>query len=267
MNIGKLIRLNRLFSHPSGRLCSIAVDHFIGYGQGLPPGLLHMQATLGEIAAAQPDAVTMMKGIALAAWEPYAGKIPLILQSIIGRPDDSAFEKLLTAEEALRMGADALAVAAFVRGKTEAAYLKVVAETVREAAPYDLPVICHIYPRSKALDYTTISYAPEDIAWAVHCAMELGVDVIKTPYCGERQACAQIAADSTVPVVAAGGPQQETFEAALGMMAEVVASGARGATIGRNVWGFGKTTAAVRAFKAVIHDCKTPLEALALAGF
>jgi class I fructose-bisphosphate aldolase len=266
MNIGKLIRLNRLFSHPSGRLCSIAVDHFIGYGQGLPPGLRHIQDTLRDIAAAQPDAVTMMKGIALSAWKPYAGKIPLILQSIIARPDDTAFESLLSAEEAIRLGADALAVACFVSGKNEASRLKVVANVVREAASFELPVICHIYPRTKASDYTQVSFTPEDIAWAVHCALELGVDVIKAPYCGEVSAYAQIVSDTPVPVVAAGGPQQETFEAALGMMAEVVASGARGATIGRNVWGFGNTAAAVRAFKAVIHDGSTPKDAMAVAG-
>jgi len=46
MSIGKLIRLNRLFAHPSGRLCSIAVDHFIGYGEGLPMGLRQIQPTL-----------------------------------------------------------------------------------------------------------------------------------------------------------------------------------------------------------------------------
>ena len=38
------------------------------------------------------------------------------------------------------------------------------------------------------------------------------------------------------------------------------------ATIGRNVWGFGQTTAATLAFKAVIHEEKTPEEALRLAG-
>jgi len=31
MNTGKLVRLNRLFSHSSGRLCSVAIDHFITY--------------------------------------------------------------------------------------------------------------------------------------------------------------------------------------------------------------------------------------------
>ena len=46
MNTGKLVRMNRLFSHSSGRLCSVAVDHFIGYGQGLPDGLRHIGATL-----------------------------------------------------------------------------------------------------------------------------------------------------------------------------------------------------------------------------
>ena len=64
MNIGKLIRLNRLFAHPSARLCSIAVDHFIGYGDGLPPSLAAMKPTLAAIAAADPDAITMHKGIA-----------------------------------------------------------------------------------------------------------------------------------------------------------------------------------------------------------
>ncbi len=266
MNIGKQIRLNRIFSHPSGRLCSVAVDHFIGYGVGLPRGLRQMQTTLADVVAGQPDAVTMQKGIAMTAWAPYAGKLPLIVQDVIGRLDDVVYEELLTAEEAIRLGADAIAVAAFVRGKSEGQHLRIVSDMVRQAARFELPVICHIYPRSAESDYTKNTYEPEEIAWGVHCAMELGVDVIKTPYCGDRQAFAEIVANSPVPVVAAGGPQQDTLEAALGMMGEVVAAGARGATIGRNIWGSGKITGAVKAFKAVIHDCKSPKEALELVG-
>ncbi len=263
MNIGKRIRLNRIFSHPSGRLCSIAVDHFIGYSEGLPAGLRDMRATLAAICSAAPDAVTMHKGIAASLWEPYAGKIPMILQSSTIRVDDSAREQVATVEEALRLGADALAIAAFVKGSTEAQNLRVVADYVRAASAYDLPVILHIYPRvfgAKA----QVSFAPEDIAWAVHCGAELGVDVVKTPYCGDIAAHAQIVRECPVPLVAAGGPKAETLEAALGMMAEVVASGALGATIGRNVWGFGNITGAVQAFKAVIHDGITAFQALAL---
>jgi class I fructose-bisphosphate aldolase len=50
------------------------------------------------------------------------------------------------------------------------------------------------------------------------------------------------------------------------MMADVVRSGARGATIGRNVWGFQRITQAVLAFKAVIHEGKSPEEALHMSG-
>lgn len=262
--IGKLIRLNRIFAHPSKRLCSIAVDHFIGYGQGLPDGLRRIQPTLAAIVAARPDAVTMHKGIAMSAWAPHAGLVPLILQSTAARPDDSAREQIATPEDAVRLGADAFAVAAFVRGPTEAAHLRTVADCVREAARYELPVICHIYPRDPATG--RIVFHAEDIAWAVRCAVEVGVDVVKTPYCGDVQAYAQIVADAPVPVVAAGGPQSDSLRSALQMMADVVASGARGATIGRNVWGLQNITAAVRAFQAVIHDGQTPDEALRRAG-
>jgi len=266
VNIGKLIRLNRLFSHPSGRLCSIAVDHFIGYGEGMPEGLRRMRSTLRDIVAARPDAVTMHKGMLAAAWAPYAGVVPAILQSSLVRPDDSAFEQGATAEEAIRLGADAIAVVGYVRGASEAAHLRVVAECVRQAAPYDLPVICHIYPRTFRGERPAVSFEPEDIAWAVHCAVEAGADVVKVPYCGTVASYGQIVSDCPVPVVAAGGPKASSLLAALQMMSEVVASGARGGTIGRNIWGFDTITPAVLAFKAVIHDGLDARQALAAQG-
>jgi class I fructose-bisphosphate aldolase len=231
----------------------------------LPAGLRHIVATLAAIAAAQPDAVTMHKGIASSAWAPYAGRIPLILQSSIMRVDDTACEQIATPEDAVRLGADAIAVAAFIRGDTEAAHLRIVADCVRQAAAFDLPVICHIYPRY--LDgKLRVSYEPEHIAWAVRCAVEAGVDVVKTPYCGDLAAHRDIVADCPVPLVAAGGPQTETLAAALAMMGEVVESGALGATIGRNIWGHQRITEAVNAFKAVIHDRVPAREAMAAAG-
>ncbi len=265
MAIGKFVRINRLFANPSGHFCSIAVDHFIGYNLGLPDGLRRIRPTLAAIAAAQPDAVTMHKGIATSAWEPYAGRIPFILQSMIARVDDSACELIALPEDAVRLGADAFAIAIFVRGSSEAAHLRLLADVVRQAAIFEMPVICHIYPR----DFSgppKVSYQPDDIAWAVRCAVEGGADIVKVPYCGDVAAYAEIVGDCPVPVVAAGGPQAGTLQAALEMMAEVMQAGARGATIGRNVWGFQAITSAVKAFKAVIHDGAAPRDALLAEG-
>jgi len=261
MNLGKRIRINRLFAHPSGNFCSVAVDHFIGYGQGLPEGLRKIQPTLKEIVAAQPDAVTMHKGIAQSSWGPYAGKIPFILQSIIARPDDSACEAIANPEDAIRLGADGFAVAIFVRGATEAAHLRLLADLVRQAAQFEMPVICHTYPRNMS-GTPIVSYKPDDIAWAVRCAVEAGADVVKTPYCGEVSAFSQIVADCPVPMVAAGGPKADIMASALVMMAEVMQTGARGATIGRNVWGFNNIQGSIKAFKAVIHNRWSADEAL-----
>jgi class I fructose-bisphosphate aldolase len=266
MNTGKLVRLNRLFSHSSGRLCSVAIDHFITYQEGLPEGLRDVPGTLKAIAKGRPDAVTMHIGWARSVWQDYAGSIPLILQSSLLRVDDADMAQSVTPEDAVVMGADAFAVVCFVRGATEFRHLQKVADCVRQAARFEMPVVCHVYPRVVSEGKARISFAPEDIAWAVRCAAELGVDVIKVPYCGEVAAYRQIVSESPVRVVAAGGPKAESLHAALAMAADVVKSGANGAVIGRNVWGFENITASVKAFRAVIHDGASPDDALRKAG-
>ena len=269
MGLGKITRLRRIFGHPSGRLFSVAVDHFINHGDALPPGLRRIKGTLAAIVAGRPDALTMHKGVAESLWGPYAGHVPLILQTIIARPDDSAWERVTAVDEAVRLGADAVAAAAFIRGSSEGAHLRAVANVVREARLFDLPVVCHIYPRVIGQDgavTASVSLAPEDIAWAVRCALELGADVIKTPYCGEVAAFQDIVSECPRPIVIAGGPQTPTLLHALAMTRDAARAGAKGATVGRNVWGSPHVTGAVRAFRAVVHQGCDPERALEAAG-
>ncbi len=266
MGLGKQVRLNRLFAHPSGHYCSVAVDHFIGYQEGLPDGLRDLGATLEAIVAGRPDAVSMHKGAALGFWPRYAGRVPLIVQSMLGRPDDTADEPAATAEDAVRLGAEAIATLAFVGGRSEAAHVRRVADCVRDAERWELPVILHTYPRRFEADGTVrIVYEPEEVAWAVRCGIEVGVDVIKVPYCGDPASYGQIVRECPVPVVAAGGPKADSLAGALRLAAGVMASGAKGMTVGRNIWGFPKVGQALAAFKAVIHDGATPEAALRCA--
>src|SRR5213594_1646322 len=116
MDLAKRTRLNRIFAHPSKRLCSVAVDHFVGYQKGLPEGLANLPVTLHKVMQGQPDAVTMFKGLAKSAWEPYAGRVPLIVQSVSFTVDDALIECLTRPEEVLQLGADAIAVSLGVRG-------------------------------------------------------------------------------------------------------------------------------------------------------
>lgn len=261
MDLAKRTRLNRIFAHPSGRLCSLAVDHWLGYQKGLPQGLVNVPETLHKLMPGRPDAVTMLKGMAKGAWEPYAGRCPLIVSSYAFTPDDAVMERVARPEEALRLGADAIAVAIGVRGPKEAKYLADLCRQVEEALPLGLPVMAHIYPRDFAGE-PRIVHDPENVLWALRCGIECGADVIKIPFTGDADSFREIVATSPVPVVAAGGPKCDTLRDALGLMGGVVASGARGATIGRNIWGDADPLAALLAFKAVIHDGASPEDAL-----
>lgn len=49
MNLGKAIRLNRPFAHPSSCFCSVAADHFVGYHEGMPDGLQNPPATIEAV--------------------------------------------------------------------------------------------------------------------------------------------------------------------------------------------------------------------------
>jgi class I fructose-bisphosphate aldolase len=267
MNIGKQIRMNRLFSHPSGRLCSVAVDHFIGYGKLQPGGgLSNLPAALARVAAGQPSAITMSKGTAMNAWAPYAGKIPLIIQSGCFTADDRVIEYVTNPEECVRLGADAIAIAIGIFGPNEGKFIKILMDGVTQAAKYDLPVVAHIYPRDFSGASPRIVFDPEGIMWAARIGIEAGVDVIKVGYTGDVASFKQVVESSPVPVVAAGGPKANNLREALTAMSGVVQAGARGATIGRNVWGVEKTAEALRAFKSVILEGKSVDDALKAEG-
>src|SRR5260370_11962494 len=164
MNIGKQIRLNRIFSHTSGRLCSVAVDHFLGYGPLLPGGgLSNLPAALARIAAGMPGAVTMSKGTAMHCWAPYAGEIPLIVQSGCFTADDRVIECVTSPEECVRLGADAIAIAIGIFGPNEGRFIKMLMNVVTQAAQYDLPVVAHIYPRDFTGPTPRIVFDPESI--------------------------------------------------------------------------------------------------------
>ena len=265
MGLGKQIRLNRIFSHSSGRLCSVAVDHFVGYADALPAGLADLPKLLKLLVAEKPDAITMQKGTALTCWAPHAGKVPMIMQSGCFTVDERILEMLTYPEDCILHGADALAIAIGVSGPNEGKFIKHLAEGVSLAAKFDLPVIAHIYPREFGPNGVRILHDADNIAWATRVGIECGADVIKVGYTGDVASFSQIVSSCPVPVVAAGGPKAETLEQALNLMAGVVQSGAKGATIGRNIWGHPDIGEALRAFKAVLHDGKSPTEALAIA--
>ena len=68
----------------------------------------------------------------------YCAKLGLKeVRRVDNKPGRFTLVFLATPEDAVRVGADAYAVVAYVRGKSEAAYLRKVADAVREAIRFE----------------------------------------------------------------------------------------------------------------------------------
>lgn len=265
MGVGTKIRLSRLFSNPSGNLFGGAVDHFVGYGNVREGGLADLPGALARVMIGQPDYVSIQPGAARHLWGQYAGKSALVIQAGCFTADDRIRQLIATPEDAVRAGADALAVAIPVRGATEGEYIRWLTDTVNAAARYEMPVLAHVYPR----DYTKggqIVFTPDEIAYAVRIGFETGVDVIKVGYTGDFESFKETVDTCPVPIVIAGGPKTDTLEAALDQTAEALRAGAKGATVGRNLWGHGDPAFAAKAYKAVIHQGMSGAQALKAAA-
>lgn len=265
MGLGTKIRLSRLFSNASGRLFGGAVDHFVGYGNVREGGLADLPGALRRVMAGGPDYVSIQPGAARHLWPEYAGSAALVIQAGCFTADDRIRQLIASPEDAVRYGADALAVAIPVRGSTEGEYIRWLTDTVNAAARFEMPVIAHVYPRDYS-DGCRIVFTPDEIAYAVRIGFETGVDVVKVGYTGDFDSFQETVATCPVPVVVAGGPKTDTLLGALKQTADALRAGAKGAVVGRNLWGHGDTTSAARAFKSVIHDGLSPEEALSASG-
>ena len=232
----------------------------------ITPDLHRIRELLPRIVAGRPDALTMMKGSAQHCFEPYAGRIPLIMQTSTFTPGlPTRDHQFGFVEDALRLGADAVAMTITVGTEHQGEEVAMLGRLVSDAAPAGLPVVAHIYPKGELVPagerYTT--------RWSLYAARvgaEVGVDVVKTDYTGSADSFRPVVDACPVPVVAAGGPRLETLREVLEMARGVVAAGGAGLTCGRNVWGSPDPAGVVRALKAVVHDDASVDDALGLAA-
>ena len=251
--LGKQIRLNRIFSHPSGRILAVAVDHMINYAIGMPEGLRQIEDTVRKVIEARPSSITLNKGVAMRCIKDLAGRVPLIIQQTAVSPNWPGQVSHAEVEEVVAMGADAIAVATFVKDPNEYDNLHHLSATVRAAERFGLPVIPHIYPIVEKQGKRVVSDLAEDIAYAARVGLEMGADVVKIPYTGDAASFRDIVSVMPIPVVTAGGPKCDTLEDAAAMMRDVVLSGAAGSTVGRNVWGFPDIEEAIATLKAALE--------------
>lgn len=259
--LGRVVRIARLRNPDSGRILTVAIDHAPSYG--VLPGLESIARVTDEVAGGRPEALLMMKGAAQGCFLPYAGRIALILKSSTLSPFHPEHDvRVSHIEDALSLGADAVAMALTVGSPDQPALLRSLAALVREAQPVGMPVIVHAYPNGSLVPVDE-RYSAARVAYASRLAMEMGVDIVKTFYTGSAESFAQVVETaSPALVVAAGGACLDTPMDCFRMAHQVMLAGAAGITFGRNIWQSQRPRRMVEVLKRIVHRDLSPEDAL-----
>ncbi|MHB1252829.1 MAG: class I fructose-bisphosphate aldolase [Candidatus Humimicrobiaceae bacterium] len=252
---GKEVRMRRLFNEKSGKILVIALDHAIGWG--VIEGIDKINETMEKIIMAEPDAITMQKGIIEKCYSNFSSKIPFIMKATSFAPFHPTYDtQIADVEEAVRMGADAIAVGCTVCGTEQAELLKQLGKITKIAESYGMPTVSHIYPKGNLIEEKDM-YSEKYVSYAARAAAELGVDIVKTFYTGDPESYRKVIESCPAKVVVSGGPKMPNLKDVLVMTKDAMNMGAYGVTYGRNVWQSEDPVKVVKGLKMIIHENKS----------
>ncbi len=241
-------RMRRIFRN-DGRAVIVAMDH--GLIDGPCPGLERPGETIAKVVAGGADAILTSYGVARRFAGELAG-LGLILRvdggatSLGNRSGSGA--TFFGVDEALRLGADAVAVSAFPDSPVEVESLERLAHVIAAAHEWELPVMAEMVPGG--FDSPPDKRTSHAIALAARVAAELGADFVKTPYCAGFE---QVIAGCYVPLVVLGGAKRGDEAAMLADIRAAMDAGGAGCAIGRNIFQAENPTAMTAAVARVVH--------------
>jgi 3-hydroxy-5-phosphonooxypentane-2,4-dione thiolase len=244
-------RLSRIFNPKSGNTVMLAFDH--GYIMGPTSGLERMDLSITPLIE-YADCIMCTRG-ALRAIVPPTSNKPVSLRYSAGTTvlTDLNDECILDIEDAIRVNASALAVMVAVGSKFEAKTIQNLVRTADLGNRYGIPTL-GVTAVGKELTRDA-----RYLALACRVCAENGATFVKTYFC--EPDFAKVTATCPVPIVIAGGkklPEPQALEFAY----QAIQEGAAGVDMGRNVFQAEHPVAMIQAIRAVVHDRKTPADAL-----
>jgi class I fructose-bisphosphate aldolase len=243
-------RMYRLFAD-DGRTIIVALDH--GSGANVYPALVESGAVIEAVIRGGADAILTTAGV-LKQFGRHLRSVATILRVDGGNSDLEGGKRgprlLYTVEDALRLGADAIACMGFPGTSWESETLANLANLVGQGERWGMPVMAEMLPGGFA---DTQRHTVENIRLAVRIGIELGADLVKTKFAGTEESFRQVTDHAYRPVLVLGGSVTKDARGLFTMVKSAMDAGACGAVIGRNIWGHAHPHAMVRALVRLVH--------------
>ncbi len=258
-NIGKAIRMERLMNRTTGKTVIVPMDH--GVTVGPIYGLIDLSQAVDTVAEGGANAVIGHVGLPRYGHRHGGKDIGLILHlsastTLSPRPNRKVLVN--TVENALRMGADGVSIHINIGDADEAQMLKDFGKIAVECNYWGMPLIAMMYPRGQNIEDEKDM---EVVRLAARVGAELGADFVKTNYTGDPDSFAKVVEGCPAPILIAGGSklnEEEMFNTIEGAMQ----AGAKGLSIGRNVFQSKNPSLFLKAACSIVHDNLTAKEAM-----
>jgi fructose-bisphosphate aldolase/2-amino-3,7-dideoxy-D-threo-hept-6-ulosonate synthase len=259
-NIGKNIRLERLFDRKSNKTIIIPMDH--GLTMGTIKGLENLVEMIDKVAMGGANAVLEHSGMVGTGHRQYGKDIGLIIH-LSGAtnltPDPNKKVLVCSVERALKMGADGVSIHINIGADEEPEMLQDAHSVIEASREWGIPLLAMMYPRGKKIEDEN---APDAVNIAVRVGAELGADIVKTNYTGDIDSFKYIVKGVNIPVIIAGGPKMDTIPELFQVVYDSIQAGAAGAAIGRNVFQADNPTKVVEGLSKIVHKNYTVDEVL-----
>lgn len=163
-------------------------------------------------------------------------KIPLILK-LNGKTNlykgEPIARQLCSVKEAIKLGAKAVGYTIYIGSAHETFMMHEFEKIEEEAHAKGIPVILWVYHRGKSIKNDT---SREIMSYAARVGLELGADIIKLKYGGNKEDLQwAVKSAGKTKVVVAGGIKTEE-DLFLKQVKNIISVGAAGLAVGRNIW-------------------------------
>lgn len=249
MNNGLSTRLERLFNrHGDGRAVCVAADH--GYMSDVTSNVVNLPGIARAVISGGVDAILLSPGQAVRLAPLFQGRAgPALIvradwmnmprldptNANNAVPQQQLFhQKVLTAEQALKLGATAITIYLFLGSgdRVEASGIESCARFASECRKVGLP--CIMEPLAVGRHVTSANIV-EILTLGARMCMELGADALKIPYTGNVDTFSRLVSISQIPVLVLGGERFNTDREVLQLLVEGLQANSAGCLLGRNV--------------------------------
>ncbi|KHK02609.1 class I fructose-bisphosphate aldolase [Desulfovibrio sp. TomC] len=244
-------KLARLFHPHSGKAVVAPLDH--GVMEGMLPGLEELPRLLEMVGGFPVQGIVLNKG----AMRAHVADVPVDVCAVVQLSGGTrhcqppyARSLMCSTVEALRLGADMVAVQVNIANEFEDRMLADMGAIVDEAHGLGVPVLALIAPKGERV---VNEMDPSLINHCIRLGAELGADVTGVPYSGDARSFGRAVAASSSRVLLTGGPSRADFKSFAAMVEAAMGCGASGTCIGRNVFQHPNPTEAMRRIVEIVH--------------